>query len=122
MNYPKMIIFDYGETLLTEENAVGFIHIGYRGSNVAWIEDIYVDISYRNQGIASKAIELAEEMVRKNPNYTAICLDVAPRNELALKLYHKLGFDAVSIITVRKEFNENKMDKQTDIFGHKFNY
>ena len=37
----------------------------------------------------------AEEIIRANPQYTAVCLEVVPRNENALRLYHKLGYDFV---------------------------
>ncbi len=39
----------------------GFLHVGYRGGNVAWIEDIYVDAEKRGRGIASRAIAEAEK-------------------------------------------------------------
>lgn len=83
-----------------ESIVVGFLHIGYRGSNVAWIEDIYIDKEHRSKGIASSSIHQAEEIIRANPQYTAVCLEVVPRNENALRLYHKLGYDSISIITV----------------------
>ena len=51
---------------------IGFLHIGYRGSTVAWIEDIYVDSDFRNRGVATQEIHLAEEIIKKKPNYTAI--------------------------------------------------
>ena len=39
-----------------ESIVVGFLHIGYRGSNVAWIEDIYIGKEHRSKGIASSSI------------------------------------------------------------------
>lgn len=103
-------------------NIVGFLHIGYRGGNVAWIEDIYVDDQYRNIGIATQSIHLAEEIIKSKSAYTAVCFDVSPRNEIALKLYHKLGYDNLSLITVRKEFYENKRDKKQIVSGLPFHY
>lgn len=78
-----------------ESIVIGFLHIGYRGSNVAWIEDIYIGKEHRSKGIASSSIHQAEEIIRANPQYTAVCLEVVPRNENALRLYHKLGYDFV---------------------------
>jgi predicted GNAT family acetyltransferase len=101
----------------SELKIVGFIHIGYRGGNVAWIEDIFVDEPYRNKGIATESIEMAEEIIKSNPNYDAICIDVVPRNEVALQLYYKLGYDSLSMITIRKELYENKRDKIENILG-----
>lgn len=102
--------------------SVGFLRISYRGPIVAWIEDIYIDKVYRGKGIATKAINIAEDIVRSNPDYVAICFDVAPRNNGAIDLYHKLGYNDISMITLRKEFKQSKRDKTVDLFGKKFNY
>ena len=83
-------------------NIVGFLRIGYRGGNVAWIEDVFVKEEFRNRGIATESIRQAEEIIKATPPYNAICFDVVPRNADALKLYHKLGYQTLSMITVRK--------------------
>lgn len=105
-----------------DDHIVGFLRLSYRGPNVAWIEDIFVDQLCRNQGIATQAIKIAENLIKETPEYTAICLDVAPRNDAALKLYHTLGYDNLSIITVRKELNGNKYDRKTSFAELEFNY
>ena len=106
-----------------ENIVVGFLHIGYRGGTVAWIEDIYIDKAYRNKGIATKSIRLAEEKIKANPDYTAVCFDVVPRNEIALKLYYKLGYNCLSIITMRKElYDNNKRGRVERVFGLDFKY
>jgi len=108
--------------ITNDSQIVGFLRLSYRGANVAWIEDIFVDQPYRNQGIATQAIKLAEELIRETPGYTAICLDVAPRNNAALKLYHKLGYDNLSIVTVRKEINGSKYDRNISFADLDFHY
>jgi len=112
------------ELYLIEFNgrSVGFLHIGYRGGNVAWIEDVFVDETMRRQGIATEAIKLAEELIKSKPDYDAVCLNVVPRNIGALRLYHKLGYDSLSLITVRKELYENSRDKTETLFGLDFKY
>lgn len=106
----------------SEEASVGFLHIGFRSDIVAWIEDIYVDKAYRGKGIATRAIYLAEEIIRTRPGYKAVCFDVVPRNEAALRLYYKLGYDSLSLITVRKELGENKRNRHENVFGLDFKY
>ena len=109
--------------LIRQDNdVVVFLHLGYRGPIVAWIEDIFVDESRRGQGIATETIRLAEGIVRAKPGYTALCLDVVPRNESALRLYHKLGFDSLSLLTLRKELGENKRDRRENLLGLTFRY
>ncbi len=99
---------------------LGFIHIWYKGGNVAWIEDVFVDKAYRGQGIGSQAIKSAEEIIKQKSGYTAVCMDVVPRNKSALATYHKLGYDTLSLITVRKELGENHREETADILGHTF--
>jgi ribosomal protein S18 acetylase RimI-like enzyme len=100
----------------------GFVHIGWRGGNVAWIEDIYVDRERRGQGLASQAIACAEKIIANDKRYTAVCVDVSPRNEDALRLYARLGYTGISMLTLRKEFCANGMDRDTNFLGHDFKY
>ena len=101
---------------------VGFLRLNYRGPIVAWIEDIFVDEDKRGRGIATAALEVAEKIVREKGNYEAICLDVVPRNADAMRLYHKLGFTDLSLLTLRKEFGESRRDRQVKLFDLDFKY
>lgn len=56
------------------------------------------------------------------PGYTAVCLDVSPRNTDALKLYHKLGYVDLSLVTIRKELKGSKRDRPIHLFDLDFNY
>ena len=106
--------------ILNDQQTVGFLRIGYRGDNVAWIEDIFVDEEYRNRGIATKSIKEAEKIIKKQPQYTSVCLEVVPKNKAALSLYYKLGYDRLSIITVRKDFNKENDGVKEKILGFEF--
>lgn len=99
---------------------VGFLRIGYRGGNVAWIEDVYVKEGFRNRGIATESIRQAEEIIKATPPYNAICFDVVPRNANALKLYHKLGYQTLSMITVRKDLIPKESSGTQKIKGLEF--
>ena len=105
-----------------KEIVVGFLHIGYRGGNVAWIEDIYVDKVYRNKGIATQSIHIAEEIIKSHEGYTSVCFDVVPQNAAALNLYYKLGYHNLSLITIRKELYENNRDRTEKFMGLDFKY
>lgn len=106
--------------ILHDGGYAGFLRLDYRGDQVAWIEDLYVRPGLRGQGIASAAIGLAEKIVSARPGYTAMCMDVVPRNETAMGLYYRLGYDSVSLLTLRKEFGENPRDQKTEILGRTF--
>ena len=98
---------------------VGFVHLNWRGATVCWIEDIFVEDSLRRQGIASKAIGLVEEILQKR-GVEGICMDVVPDNTLALRLYHRLGYDRLSIVTVRKDMHSFATERRAQIGGMDF--
>lgn len=50
----------------------------------------------------------------------AICIDVIPRNQAALHLYHSLGYDSLSLLTLRKEMKENPRKQETPLFDLTF--
>ena len=102
--------------------AVGFIHINYRGPIVAWIEDVFVDIEHRGKGLASSAIAAVEGIVKNVPGYSAVCMDVSPRNTDAMRLYHKLGYTDWSLITLRKELYESRRDRSVRLLDLDFKY
>lgn len=108
--------------IICHNSSVGFIRINFRGSNVAWIEDIFVDAEQRRRGIASAAIAAVETVIMNTPGYTAVCLHVSPRNDNALRLYQKLGYTDLSLITLRKEFNDSKRDNPIRLFNLDFKY
>ena len=97
--------------IVCDDVSVGFVRINYRGPNVAWIEDVFVDTAFRGRGVASSAIAAVETIIMNISGYSAVCLDVSHRNETALRLYHKLGYVDLSLITVRKEFDTSKRDR-----------
>jgi len=103
------------------ENA-GFLCLGFRGSNVAWINYIYVDEAHRGQGIATAAIYAAERLVLSRKGYNALCMDVDPRSAAALRLYHRLGYDTLSMLTVRKNFGCGSKEESMHILGFEFQY
>lgn len=81
----------------------GFLHLNRRGPVAAWVEDLFVAEPLRRRGIAGEAIRQAEALVRAD-GVEALCMDVAADNVPALRLYRRLGFDRLSLITVRKDF------------------
>ena len=109
-------------TIWHEGADAGFLCLGFRGANVAWVNYIYVDEDLRGQGIASEAIAAAEKIVLSRRGYDALCMDVDPRNDAALRLYHRLGYDTLSLVTVRKNLSLRKNEMALDLLGIKFQY
>lgn len=108
--------------IMCDKASAGFIRINFRGPSVAWIEDIFVDSQLRGRGIASSAIAAVEILIKDTPGYTAVCLDVSPRNNNALHLYHKLGYTDLNLITLRKEFGDSNRDKPIRLLDLDFKY
>lgn len=105
--------------ILCDKSSVGFIRLNWRGPKVCWIEDIFVEESMRRQGIASKAIGSVEEILQKR-GVEGICMDVVPDNIPALRLYHRLGYDRLSIVTVRKDMQPFVTERREQICGMDF--
>ncbi len=105
--------------ILGDGVSVGFIRLNWRGPEVCWIEDIFVEEGLRRQGIASTAIGLVEEVLQKR-GVEGICMDVIPDNIPALRLYHRLGYDRLSIVTVRKDMQPFATERRERIGGMDF--
>lgn len=91
-----------------DKEKIGFVHIGSRGGEIDWLEDIFVLREFQGQGIGSKAIQLTESMVRQYSE--AFYIEVAARNFCAIQLYEKMGFDCLNTLTLRKDFDQSGME------------
>ena len=111
--------YGYAVCMKADDRPVGYVEVSAgEGHDMGY----GLRREFWRQGIATEAIRLAEGIVRAKPGYTALCLDVVPRNESALRLYHKLGFDSLSLLTLRKELGENKRDRRENLLGLTFRY
>lgn len=105
-----------------EEDSVeaGFLILKTHGGSVVWIEYLYVKNEMRRRGIATRAIALAEQYAVDVMKAPAVCMDVIPQNEAAIKLYRSLGYDAISMVTLRKSITEEKRIRPIQFLGHEF--
>ena len=106
--------------ILQDGQDVGFVHLYRAGPIVMELADIFVDKERRGQRIATRAIALAEQRAKEEPGVEAMVLQGGTRNEDALRLYHCLGYDTMSMVTLRKEFYENRRDRKADFLGMTF--
>lgn len=84
--------------------AVGFLRAHASSPCVCWIDDLFVDAPLRGQGIASAAIARFEEAAALQ-GVRSFCMEVVPDNLPALRLYHRLGYTRLSLVTVRKDLD-----------------
>lgn len=87
--------------LCYEENNIikGYIYLKPVKSNDLkgyLIDGIYVDIAYRNKGIATKLITEAIKIIKKTKT-DFIDINVLANNKIACKLYKSFGFNEFKI-------------------------
>ncbi len=103
-----------------DKEPVGFLHLGSRGGERDWLEDLFVLPACQKQGIGSEAVRLAEEIVKEYSQ--SMYIEAAARNEGAIRLYKKLGYDCLNTISVRKDFPgyAYKTVRKETIYGEQF--
>jgi len=102
--------------ILSDSETVGFIRTHNTSSTVCWIDDIYVDAPHRGKGIATEAIRQTETALRES-GCISFCMEVIPDNLPAMRLYHRLGYDRLSLITMRKDFDSYPTERIETIAG-----
>lgn len=73
------------------DTIIGTISIQNIGNKEAIVKSMYVLKEYRNQGIASKLMEIVLKFAKQN-KYKKIILDTYKKMETAIKFYEKVGF------------------------------
>ena len=101
--------------IVYQQEVVGFVHLGSRGCQMDWLEDIFVVPAYQNRGIGTQAIALVEQLVQAYS--TSLYIEASSRNVAAIRLYHKLGYNCLNTITVRKDFDDRYCEVRTDRIG-----
>lgn len=87
---------------------VGFVHLASRGNEIDWLEHIYVKSFYQKRGFGSEAIRLCEEIVKQYSD--SLYIEAAARNQQAIHLYQKLGYNCLNTITIRKDFHQESFE------------
>ena len=90
--------------IMYKQQIVGFVHLGSRGCEMDWLEDIFVLPAYQNRGIGTQAIALVEQLVQSYSS--SLYIEASSRNIAAIGLYHKLGYNCLNTISVRKDFDD----------------
>lgn len=104
----------------SDETDVGFAHLRSRGGKIDWLEDLFIVPEQQGKGFGSEAIRLLEEIVKKYS--VSLYIEAAARNEAAIRLYRKLGYDCLNTITIRKDFPGYEYDvvRKEKIHGMEF--
>lgn len=68
------------------------------GKTCIWIEDLYIRVTYRGQGLGSRFLHFVAE---KYPQ-AVLRLEVEPENERAVKAYSKCGFEELPYMEMKR--------------------
>ena len=100
--------------------AVGLLHLGSRGGETDWLEDLFVLPDFQGRGIGTAAVRLAEELVKTYSS--SLYIEAAARNEAAIRLYRRLGYDCLNTVTIRKDFPGYDYDviREERVYGEQF--
>lgn len=90
------------------EEYVSFVHLGSRGCEIDWLEDIFVLPEFQGKGIGTCAIKLIEDIVKEYSE--TLYIEAAARNMRAIRLYQKIGYTYLNTITIRKDFQPEKYE------------
>ncbi|MGM0508882.1 MAG: GNAT family N-acetyltransferase [Fusobacteriota bacterium] len=63
----------------------------WRNGDIWWIQSVYVKKKYRDQGIFKKLYKKVENIVNNNEKICGLRLYVEKENDLAKKVYEKMG-------------------------------
>ena len=92
--YQNLLINNNTHAFVCEENnkIVGYIYCYVNNESIGILDALYIEEEYRGLGIATKLIELAINWLKDEKLVKLIEISVMDKNELAKKLYKKLGF------------------------------
>ena len=79
--------------IMIEDKPIGFVHLGARGCNIDWLEDLFILPEYQGHGYGTQVLKLTEDIVKEYSD--SIYLEVAARNMEAMKLYCRNGYDCL---------------------------
>ena len=72
------------------------------GGSLYEVRSLVVNKSIQKKGIGSRAIQLAEAIVKEYSE--SLYIEVAARNRNAIRLYQRIGYNCLNTITIRKDF------------------
>lgn len=103
------------------QEVIGFLVLEARGDEVCWINELYVQPEKRGQGYGTAMLEACKTLACQQ-GYEAISIDVVLRNEAAIRLYQRSGFDTLSLVTLRHDFHDSQRDRTVDLLDFHFKY
>ena len=104
---------------LEKEKVVGYMVLKIDG--VIWVEQIYVDESYRRKGVASLLYEEAKKIAKKIGEDTLFNC-VHPNNDGIISFLKAKGYTVLNLIEIRKPYKDEKTKTVIKVGNNEFDY
>ena len=88
--------------------AVMDLILNFPNKETVFIGFFMMNTAYQGKGIGSRAIQLAEDIVKEYSE--SLYIEVAARNMKAIRLYQRIGYNCLNTITIRKDFHPEKCE------------
>ena len=104
---------------LENEKVIGYMVLKIDG--VIWVEQIYVDETYRRKGVASLLYEEAERISKKIDEDTLFNC-VHPNNDAIISFLKSKGYTVLNLIEIRKPYKDEKIKTIIKVGNNEFDY
>lgn len=90
-------------------------------SGAVWAESLFVSVSARGNGIASKLYKEAEKIAIELGGDTVFNW-VHPNNDKIITFLSKMGYDVLNLIEIRKPWKNEMLTQKICVGNHQYNY
>lgn len=104
---------------LENKKVIGYMVLKIDG--VIWVEQIYVDETYRRKGVASLLYEEAEK-ISKEIGEDTLFNCVHPNNDGIISFLKTKGYTVLNLIEIRKPYKDEKTKTIIKVGNNEFDY
>lgn len=104
---------------LENKKVIGYMVLKIDG--VIWVEQIYVDETYRRKGVASLLYEEAER-ISKEIGEDTLFNCVHPNNDAIISFLKSKGYTVLNLIEIRKPYKDEKIKTIIKVGNNEFDY
>ncbi len=104
---------------LENKKVIGYMVLKIDG--VIWVEQIYVDETYRRKGVASLLYEEAEK-ISKEIGEDTLFNCVHPNNDGIISFLKTKGYTVLNLIEIRKPYKDEKTKAIIKVGNNEFDY
>ena len=85
--------------IMQGETSIGLLHMGSRGAEIDWIEDLFILPEYQGRGYGKKAaVEFLDYFKKQYAVVDKLYISVSVDNPIARNMYQEIGFQEIKEI------------------------